>query len=40
MRTTRCPLLVVPPKRAALVSGSEAATAFPEWSEADAIDRV
>jgi nucleotide-binding universal stress UspA family protein len=40
MRTTRCPLLVVPPKRAALVSRPEAATAFPQWSEADTTGRV
>ena len=40
MRTTRCPLLVVPPKRAALVSGSGAATAVPQWSEAESAARV
>lgn len=40
MRTTRCPLLVVPPKRAALVSRSGAATALPQWSEADTADKL
>jgi nucleotide-binding universal stress UspA family protein len=40
MRTTRCPLLVVPPERAAPVSRSEAHTALTQWSEAHTIDKV